>query len=283
MARTLGIISGSGELPVTVAKAALEASRPIFVIRIDGFVEPRLADYAGATVSMGEIGRTLALLRENLCHEVVFAGHIRRPDLETLVFDKDSERALPMLLAAAQSGDDALLSALVQVYEQAGFAVIGAEAVCKSLLMPQGLLTNTGPTDRDLRDIRKGFMVAGHLGEIDIGQGCVVCDGLVLAVEAQEGTDAMLHRVPDLPKNVRGSAEQRRGVLVKRARPMQDHRIDLPTIGLQTVECAVQAGLAGIGLHAGAGLMLQQKDAIALADENELFIMGIEEDKLGVE
>ena len=114
------------------------------------------------------------------------------------------------------------------------------------------------PTDEQLADLRKALHVAETSGELDIGQGAVVCDGLVLAVEAQEGTDAMLARVADLPADLRGAPSARKGVLAKAPKPIQDLRVDLPTIGARTVELAAAAGLAGVGGVAGQLIVIDR-------------------------
>ena len=112
------------------------------------------------------------------------------------------------------------------------------------------------------------------LGDLDIGQGCVVCEGLVLAVEAQEGTDAMLARIATLPEAIRGTPHTRRGVLVKRPKPGQERRIDLPTVGLSTVEHVAAAGLAGLAVEAEGALMLGRDKMQAAAERLGIFIYG---------
>ena len=125
-----------------------------------------------------------------------------------------------------------------------------------------------------MRDLVQAARVAGAIGALDIGQGAVVCDGLVLAVEAQEGTDAMLQRVALLPASVRGAPDARRGVLVKRPKPIQERRIDLPVIGLQTLEAAAAASLAGIAVEAHGALVARRADLVAAADAAGLFVYG---------
>jgi hypothetical protein len=126
-----------------------------------------------------------------------------------------------------------------------------------------------------LRDIARAMEAVIALGALDIGQGAVVCEGLVLAVEAAEGTDKMLERCAELPEPIRGTARSRRGVLVKLPKPKQEMRVDLPTIGVATVERAAAAGLAGIAIKAGAALILDEAAVIARADALGIFVAGI--------
>src|SRR5262249_25890747 len=125
-----------------------------------------------------------------------------------------------------------------------------------------------------LADAAKAMDVAQAIGQLDVGQGAVVCDGLVLAVEAQEGTDAMLARVAELPQEIRGSAEARRGVLAKTPKPIQERRVDLPTTGVQTLERAAAAGLAGVAGEAGAMVVLDREAVTEAADRLGLFVWG---------
>ena len=122
----------------------------------------------------------------------------------------------------------------------------------------------------------RALHVAREIGRLDVGQGAVVCDGLVLAVEAQEGTDAMLARVSTLPEAIRGRPDEPRGVLAKAPMPIQETRIDLPTIGLGTIQRAAQAGLAGVAGEVGRLLVLDREAVIAMADELGIFVVGVE-------
>ena len=124
--------------------------------------------------------------------------------------------------------------------------------------------------------MEKALHVTAQLGLLDVGQGAVVCDGLVLAVEAQEGTDRMLARVADLSTDIRGTKASRRGVLVKRAKPHQERRVDLPTIGMRTIEGAAKAGLAGVVVEAGGALIIDKPSVIAGCQEAGMFLIGIE-------
>jgi len=167
-----------------------------------------------------------------------------------------------------------LLRVFVEAAEEAGFSVIGAEQACPEILAGAGPLGAHAPDERALKDIARAAQVAAAVGAWDIGQGVVVSHGVVLAVEAQEGTDRMLARVAELPEAVKGVGQARRGVLVKRPKPGQERRIDMPTIGLATVQAAASAGLAGVAVEAGGALVLQRAQALELADAAGLFVYG---------
>jgi len=268
MPAKLGLIAGLGDLPVKVAAQAVADGRDVYVIRLGGFVEPRLATYPGEIVGLGEVGRQIKLLKQAGCEDLVFAGIVKRPDFKALKLDMRGARLLPSVLAAARKGDDALLTVLVSALEAEGFNVIGADEVSGGLLAGEGVLAGEHPGEDALADLKQAAKVALAIGALDIGQGCVVRDGLVIAVEAQEGTDAMLERVAGLPRGEGG------GVLVKRPKPMQERRIDLPTIGPRTIRQAAAAGLSGIGLEAGGALILDEADCIEAARASGLFLYG---------
>jgi len=275
----LGLIAGGGGLPVEIATACRQAGRPLFVVRLRGFAGPELAAFPGADIGLAELGKCIRALKAAGCESVCFAGQVSRPDFAALRPDVRGLKALPGLIAAARHGDDGLLRALLQEFEKEGFTIEGADEAMGDLRLPAGALGKVRPGPDHAGDIARGLHVARELGRLDIGQGAVVCDGLVLAVEAQEGTDAMLRRVADLPGAVRGIPEAPRGVLAKAPKPIQETRVDLPTIGLGTIQRAARAGLAGVVGEAGRLLVLDRAEVIALADELGLFVFGVEPDR----
>jgi len=272
--RKLGLIAGGGGLPLALAEHCRQAGRPYFVVRLKGFAEPSLGAHPGEAAGIAEIGRIVRLARGAGCEALCFAGIVRRPDFAALKPDMRGLAWLPGAAMAARKGDEALLRYLMQGFEKEGFAIEGAHEVMGELALGEGPLGAHAPGEAHGADIAKAIEVARAIGALDIGQGAVVCDGLVLAVEAQEGTDAMLRRVAELPTHLRGTSERRRGVLAKLAKPIQEERVDLPTIGLATVEAAAAAGLAGIVGVAGKMLVLDRDAVIRAADAAGLFIAG---------
>jgi len=274
----LGIVAGLGQLPVQVAEAATARAQDVFIIRLKGFVEPDLATYPGQVIGIAEIGKVLKALAGAGCKDVCFAGIVKRPDFSALKPDLKGISLLPKVIAAARRGDDALLRVLVETFEAEGFNVIGAEEAGGNMLAGAGVLAGTAPDEAQVADMKKAAHIAAEAGRLDIGQGAIVCDGLVLCVEAQEGTDAMLARCATLEQALRGTADARRGVLVKRPKPMQERRIDLPTVGVHTVDAAAAAGLAGIGVEAGGALIVNEKQVKIRAEALGLFIYGFAKD-----
>jgi hypothetical protein len=278
MTSPLGLIAGLGELPVQIAQVATDRGQGVYILRLKGFEEPALADYPGEVVGIAEVGRILKAFKQAGCQQVCFAGIVKRPDFKALKPDLKGMSLLPKVLSAARKGDDALLRVLVETFEGEGFEVIGADEAAGNLKAGGGLLAGEQPDEAMLDDLRKGAAIASAVGRLDIGQGAIVCDGLVLCVEAQEGTDAMLARCADLDPKLLGTAQARRGVLVKRPKPIQERRIDLPTIGIATLEGVARAGLAGIGVEANGALLIGGEALVRRAEELGLFLYGFPED-----
>lgn len=275
----LGIIAGLGDLPVQVAAAATERGQGVYVLRLKGFEEPALEAYPGEVAGIAQLGKAFKAFRSAGCEQICFAGIVKRPDFQALKPDLKGITLLPKAIAAAREGDDALLRFLIDVFEGEGFEVIGADEAAQSLTVQAGLMAGPDPTDEQMADLKKAADIAGQMGQLDIGQGAIVANGLILAVEAQEGTDQMLQRCATLPAQIRGTPEARIGVLVKRPKPQQERRIDLPTIGLNTIDLAAAAGLAGIGYEADGALMLNAEQIRTRADELGLFLYGFPKDE----
>jgi UDP-2,3-diacylglucosamine hydrolase len=269
----IGIVAGAGSLPAAVAEDAKAAGGDPFILGLAGNAAPSIERFPHAYVHIGQAGRFLRILRSEGCTRLVLVGGLRRPDLFRIRIDAGFFWHLPQLLWLLKGGgDDAVLRRVARFFEAQGFEMLAAHEVAPRLLAPEGAFSRLLPRVQDLEDMKLGFRVAHGLGAFDIGQAAVVARGYVLAVEAAEGTDAMLRRCGDL--NGRGYGT-RQGVLVKRPKPGQDRRFDLPGIGPQTVELAAEAGLAGIAVEAGAVLLADVDELVRKANAAGLFLYGV--------
>ena len=244
--------------------------------RLKSFADEGTRGHPSAEIGLAELGKVFKALRAEACEAVCFAGTVARPDFAKLKPDLRGMAALPSIIAAARKGDDALLRAVLDEFRKEGFEVEGAHETAESMTLPLGRLGAVAPGEGHAEDIQRALIAARAIGRLDIGQGAVVCNGLVLAVEAQEGTDAMLHRVRGLPEAIRGAPGRMMGVLAKAPKPIQSTDVDLPTIGVATVRGAAQAGLAGIVGEAGRLLVVDREETVAMADDLGLFILGVE-------
>lgn len=267
-AAPLGIIAGGGALPAMLAAAVVGSGRPVFVLALDGHADAAsLAPFPHQRLRLGAIGEGLSALRSRGIADLVLVGTVRRPSLFSLMPDAEGARLLGRIGRAAFAGDDGLLKAIVRVLEEEGFRVHGVQAILSELTAPEGVLTRLAPDAEAEADIARGAVVCRLLGEADVGQAVVVQQGLVLGVEAIEGTDALLERCAALRREGPG------GVLVKRPKPRQERRVDLPTIGVRTVERAAAAGLRGIAVEAEATLMPERAATIEAANRAGLFLV----------
>ena len=267
----LGILAGGGRLPAQVAAAAQAAGRAVFMVGLEGFAEPAvLAPWPHEIARIGAAGRIIGALREHGCKEIVLVGPVRRPSLLDLRPDAEGARILARIGRAAFAGDDGLLAAVVRVLGDEGFRVVGVHEILDAALGPAGLLSRAAPDALAMADIARGATVARALGSVDVGQGCVVQQGIVLAVEAAEGTDAMLARCGGLARPGPG------GVLVKLVKPGQERRADLPTIGPATIAASAAAGLRGVAFEAGGTILAERAASIAAADAAGVFLLGLD-------
>jgi DUF1009 family protein len=268
---TLGLIAGGGGLPLAIADGCRAQGRPYWVIRLKGMADPALAAHPGEDVGLAELGRCVRSLRSSGCTRVCFAGVVRRPDFRELKPDLLGLRHLPGVIAAASRGDDALLRAVLGVFEKEGFQVEGVSEAAAALLLPSGRFGRFGPLEDEEADIALAVQAAREVGATDIGQGAIARGGVVVARETCDGTDAMLAAYAE---EVQPSG--RAGVLAKLPKAHQDMRVDIPTIGVATVEAAAWAGLVGIVGQAGALLVVDPSAVREAADRLRVFIWGLE-------
>lgn len=260
----LGIIAGGGSLPLKLMNAAHRDARDIFVLGIEGQADKNLSVHAWT--KLGATNAAISTLKAANVDQIVMAGYIRRPSLAEIKPDMRTLNVF-MRLGTKAFGDDALLRAIVSELEKDGFKILGAHDVDPGLLTPKGVLGSAAVDDFQ-KDIDAGIAAARALGTLDIGQAVVVQQGIILGVEAVEGTDALIDRCKVLRRAGRG------GVLVKCCKPQQDRRVDLPAIGLRTIRRAYEAGLAGIAVEAGASILLDREEVVAAADKLGIFLLG---------
>lgn len=244
----------------------------MFIVGLEGVVDQEISTFPHATVKWGQIGRISSMLSERGVRDVVLIGAVdARPDFKGIGIDIGTVRFVPKILKALSGGDDSVLRRVLRIVEDEGFRVIGAHEVAPSLVARVGPVA--GPVGRSLEeDAKIAFEAAEAMGRMDIGQGAVAVDGRIIAVEAAEGTDDMIARVKRLRAKGRVTWSGRRGVLAKRAKPEQDLRVDMPTIGPHTVEAVADAGLAGIVIEAQRVMIAERDVTERLASETGTYI-----------
>lgn len=266
----LGILAGGGNAPQAVVRACVESGRPFYIFCLEGQAEPDFGrDHPHQWLGLGSFGALKKACEKEGIRELVMIGSVRRPSVAELKPDWLGVKVVARLGLSAL-GDDGLLRAVGKAIEdECNVRVIGAQDVFGGLLTPAGLLTKTKPDAQAESDIARGLDVARQLGQLDVGQSVVVQAGLVLGLEAIEGTDALITRTAALARKGGG------GVLVKLAKPQQDNRYDLPTIGPRTIEALAAAGFAGLAVETDRSFLIDADQTIAAADKSGLFILGL--------
>lgn len=272
------ILAGSGRLPELVAAELRNKGNPPICVSIDGEAGDWINEFDKFAVKSAAVGILVRVLKSNGVKQVVFAGGIRaRPSLRSIRFDWVTLSNLRRFHKALGKGDDALLRSVIEMLEEQAFEVIGAHQVLPGLIAPKGVLTKKQPDAADMEDRELALEAALSNGSNDVGQAAVAVAGKIVAVEDAKGTDAMLTRVKDMRRALNSAAG---GVLAKVAKPQQEHRADLPSIGPETVDNVVRAGLAGIVVSAGSALILDREEVIRRADAAGIYIEGCDMDIL---
>ena len=270
--KKLGIIAGGGELPYRLVNACRENDQPFFIVAFEGQTDPTILpgnDYM--MTRLGAAGRILNTLKAHNIDDLVIIGSIRRPSLPELRPDMRTFRFFTKLGLRAM-GDDSLLSALRSELENEGFTIHGIQEYVPDLLATEGDYGRTRPKKGDWQDIERGIEVSQALGNLDVGQAVIVQEGIVLGVEAAEGTDALINRCAGYKRKGRG------GVLVKTCKPQQDNDLDLPTVGIRTLRMCQKAGLNGLVIHAGRSILINPQEVAEYANRNKMFVVGIDID-----
>ena len=271
----LGIVAGRGSLPLRIAEAVRHSGRDVFMLGLANEADSGIAAFTHDWTPLGHIAGAADKLLQAGCTDVVIIGAIQRPDLATLELDDGGQWFMQEVASGKHAGDDQLLKIILAYFQMRGLTVQAAQKYLTELTGKAGAQTGHSH-DAHQADIERGIEVARVIGGADIGQSVVVADKLVIAVEGPEGTDNMLARVAGMAPEFIGTGDARKGVLVKLPKPQQDRRVDLPTLGLRTVDGAVAAHLAGIVYEAGGALFDDFDAVVKAAEEKGLFLLGLE-------
>lgn len=265
----IGLIAGSGQFPILFAQAASALNKKITVFGIEGYIDSKISGFVSEvhTVDLGTLGRLVELLKQSGIKKVVLAGSIPKKQIYNPALRLD-ETASQFMRSSANKGDDHLLRAFqVFLKVRCGISVIDPRIFLKHTLAPKGVLTRRAPSESEWADLRFGRKIAKGIGHMDIGQTVVIKEGVVLAVEAIEGTNEAVRRGGELSG---GNA-----VIVKVAKPNQSLRFDLPCVGLETLEALKGASSRVLGIEAGKTIMILKEQLIERADQEGMTLVGL--------
>lgn len=266
----IGILAGSGGLVKAVIAACKREARPYFIIAFEDQSDPDfIKEHPHVWVGLGQVGKVVTSLKQAGVQDLVLAGAFKRPSFSSLKTDFMGARWLAQLIGKSM-GDDALLRFIMAKLEGEGFQIVAAEAlVGATLLGGAGLLTKKAPSKEHLLDIKRGLAILDALSESDVGQAVVIQEGLVLGIEAVEGTQALVTRTGEYKRTGRHAP-----LLIKAFKRAQDGRADRPTLGTQTIEALEAAGFAGVAFEAGEVILLDQDAMVEAANKKDLFVYG---------
>lgn len=269
----IGLIAGNGQLPLEFAKSAKALGLEVVAVLHYGEARKELCEYCPrhTWIKVGELSKLIKFFNANGVRQVAFAGGIKRPRLFRGELKLDA-KALKVLSSALSVRDDSLLRAVTKELERSGLRIFSATRILSKICPAAGLISKRDLTPSERKDAALGWSIAKQLGALDVGQSVCVKDGQVLAVEALEGTDATVRRA--------GEIGQGAGVIIKTAKPQQDLRLDLPTIGLATIQTALEAKATALVIEAGKTIMLDAGAIIDLANQNGIAIVAMDAESI---
>ncbi len=269
MPAKLGIFAGRGDLPRTIMQACQDNNRPFFIIAFDGQTDPALvAGQPHKWVRIGAANDIITALKQEQVDELIMVGSMTRPSLASLAPDWRATKILAKI--GWRLGDDGLLKAVIKELESEGFKVIGVADIIPNMITHSGAHGKIQPNEMAIDDIKKGADIIRSLSKMDVGQAVVVQNGMVLGIEAAEGTDELIKRCQGLQRSGQGA------VLIKMRKTGQESRADLPAIGSVTVDNAAAAGFCGIAVESGGTLILDYDQAVIKAEKSGLFVYGFD-------
>ena len=264
----IGLLAGAGKLPVMFANAAMELGYEVYAVALLDETDETLKDVATnyKKISIGQLDALIRHLKENDVVSVTMLGKVTKELLFNNKVQPDAAMTR-LIMTLPNRNDDTVMLAFINELQNAGMKAMDQTELIKKLMPPKGSITKSEPTESEKADIEFGFKVAKELGRLDIGQTVVVKNLAVMALEAIEGTDACILRGGELAK---GGA-----VVVKVAKPKQDNRFDVPTVGLKTIESMIKAKAKVLAIEAGETLLVEKEKVAHLAEANGITITAV--------
>lgn len=267
--RRIALFAGKGLLPELIYNQSKILADDLFVIAFTDQTPsfPFLKEIPHTWVHLGQVGKALNFLKQHEITHVIFAGGVTRPGFSSLIPDWKGVQWLSKI-SYKQVGDDGLLRQILSLFEEEGYQAISSKDYLPDILVNKGVLGEIEPSSEDLKDLEKGRMILNALDDYDVGQAIIVQQGVILGIEAYEGTKNLILRCGEMKLESGG------GVLVKKVKSNQSRLVDLPTIGIDTIYQLKEAGLKGLALEADGCQILHKEEVIKAANESNLFIIG---------
>jgi DUF1009 family protein len=268
--KKLGIIAAKGDLSSNLIAYAKEKFE-LFIVAIKGETDPSIIENLESIwINIGEIGKAIDAMKAAKVDKIVFVGSLQKPDIFSLKVDMMGAKLLAKITKDKLFGDNSLLSSLTEFLENEGLKVVGVHEILKNLVVEAGNFTNITPNKNEDNDIELAMKLLKELGKFDVGQGAIIENGVVLGVEALEGTDNLIKRCAELKLS-----KAQAGILVKLSKPGQELRMDLPTIGITTIKNMHKAGFKGIVIEAKKTIFLDQEEVVKYTNKHGMFLKAI--------
>lgn len=266
----IGLLLGTGDLPCQLINTLTQKNKPFICILFEGFENAKVLTLApnAHIVKIGHVGKILDILKKHDISTISCAGHVKRPSFRNIDLDEKGRSWLARLGLSLFKGDDGLLQALTKLMKDEGLTLISTKDLLDDLTFNKGVWTKCQPTEIDQRDIDQGIQILKHLSPLDIGQALVIEDGIVLGIEAIEGTKVLIKRIHSL----RQVQTQPSGILIKMPKIGQSTELDLPTIGPETIDDLHASGLKGLAIEGQYTQVINKDLVLQKADEYGLFI-----------
>jgi len=257
----IGLIFGKTDFPKQILKKIKKKKKYLIVDLTKTKIYKK--DKNSYSVSIGQFGKIISILKKNNCNKVLFAGKVDKPNFSKLKLDFKGIYYIPRIIKSSKLGDAAILKEIIKILKKEKINTLSSTIFTPELSLKKGIYSKTRPDIQDKKDINKSIKVLNKTGAYSYSQGAVSRNNKVIAVEGKEGTQKML-------SNIKNKGN---GVLVKFPKKKQDTRVDLPTVGLNTLKQCTKAGLKGIVLKHKKNILLDKKKCIQYANKNKMFIL----------
>ncbi len=260
----IGLIFGENKFPNSILIKIKKLKKKYLIIDLTK-KKTFKKDKNSHSISIGQIGKIINILKKNNCQKIIFAGNVKKPNFTKIKLDFKGIYYMPRIIKAAKIGDAAILKEIINIFEKEKIKTLNSLLYTPELCLKKGVHTKLKPNNEDNKDIKKAISVLNKLNDYSFSQGIVIRNQKVLEIEEKDGTNKMLEKIK---KDQKFS----NGVLVKYPKKKQDLRIDLPTIGSRTIQQCKSSGLKGIVLKKNLNICLDKKKVIKLANKNKIFI-----------
>jgi len=267
----LGLIVGETSLPKFVIKELLKKNVSFLILDLtkSNIYKKYKNSYS---LKITELGKAISVFKKNNCKNIIFIGKVERPEISLLKFDRKALFYLPRLFSVFKKGDGNILKEVIKIFKENKINVLNSMKFTPELIFKDESINKLKTNDADNISISKGVSIIKALSKFDIGQSVIINNGYVLAIEGPEGTDETIKRSLYLSKKYK---LKNKSILIKFPKANQDLRVDLPTIGLDTIKNCIKANIKGIALKRSQNIILDKDKIISLTKKNNFFIISI--------